>query len=329
MKKIAATLFLLLGGISLFAQSKISISLTPDFGMLLGTINEFVYYVPNPEGVSSKDAEIRKLSELNWDVNCIPYLGARADLEIDTGMFLNCGFQVGLTKRSGVMEDRDWTNCVNYPDKNWLTNYSIHQNYLESYYNMDFVMGQKFSFSYGLEIKPELFLSNNSFSFETEKGWGLYGENWRRAKYGEKVGPAESGEKITWKSKVITYKQNRVFCGIGLGIEKSFDFGLSLSVFGKTRFAYVVADDFHVNTSTKYRDKPYGFGGILAGGSIDYSFNRKHQISLKGSYDWLPLILGIDSFADKNSDEWTTSSDCLGGASSTLYSASLSYTFTF
>lgn len=329
MKKILTVFlsaFLIWG--SLFAEKKVSLTVTPDFGVVQGKINEFVYYVPNPEGSGVQNSEIRKMSELNWDAFWIPYLGSSFSVELDTGSYVNFGFDAGIPKSSGVMVDRDWINCVYFPDKNWLTNYSKHENNLLSYYNIDFSMGQKFSFSRGFAVKPELFVTNNVFSFYGEKGTGKYGKNWQFADDGELVEPAESGEDMTWKSVVISYKQNRVFAGLGLEAEKAFNFGLALCLFGKVRFAYVQAEDYHYNTTTDYLDKPYGFGGILAGGSVSYSFNEKHKISLKGTYDWLPLILGPD-YINEYEDFWSTDSHYIGGASSSLMTLSLSYTYSF
>lgn len=316
--------------VSLYADKKISFTVTPDFGVVNGQINEFVYYVPDIEESNTHSNEIRKLSELNWDVYWVPYLGTNFTIDIDTGMYFDFGFKFGMPRASYAMVDRDWVNCEKFPDQNWLTNYSIHQNYLDFYYDLDFAIGQKFNLIPGIEIKTELFGSNNNFAFSAEKGWGLYGENWRPRQRNNEilVGPAESGEDITWKSVVISYKQNRVFAGLGLEVEKTFNFGLALCLFGKVRFAYVQAEDYHYNTTTDYLDKPYGFGGILAGGNVSYRFNEKHKISLKGTYDWLPLILGPD-YANEYGDFWSTDSQYLGGASSTLYSVSLSYTFTF
>lgn len=330
MKKVfLLSLFVLFFTEFTFSFDKISISLTPEFGIINGSVNEYVFFIPSGEDGTKQLSDVRKLSELDWDVYCIPYLGAQMTLNVDMGMYCNFNFQVGVPKSSKSMVDRDWVNCQKFPEMNWLTNYSRHDNFLDSYYKMDFTVGQRFDFPYGFLLIPEVFVSNDFYSFHGENGWGKYGSNWRGHHPDEPVGHSEDGESLFFSSKVIFYQQNRVFFGLGFEAEKKFDFGLSINLFGKFRFAYVRAEDHHINTYTKYLDLPYGFGGVYAGSKIIYKFNKQHSISLGGFYDWLPVIKGEDYSTIENSEIWNIDSSFLGGASSDLFSASINYTFTF
>ncbi len=340
MKKILlAALFSFLVSGALVSGERISVDITPEVGFLNGKINEFVYYVPSVQDSGTNSNEVRKLSELNWDVYFVPYAGYRYTINVDTGTYLGFGLKVGVPRASYAMVDRDWVNCINYPDQNWLTNYSIHQNYLTDYYNLDLVFGRKIKTSDELELSPEFFISNDYFSFYAVNGYGYYGDKYpdstdkkpHRHSAEEKKEQYEKGlsDRESYSGKVISYSQNRVFFGVGLGLKKRFDSNFIMSGFCKMRFAKVEAEDHHWKSYSKYRDFPFGFGGILAGGTAEYQINRRNNVSLKGTCDWLPLILGEDYAAYEKADNWSADPDYLGGASSTLYSVSLNYTFTF
>ena len=309
----------------IFAENKGSFDVTPVMGILSGNVNEFVFYIPNT-GKKGFPIPKRKLSELNWDVFNIPFVGAQISyFDLEKKTCLNLDFQVGVPKSSNNMVDRDWTNCVNFNQYNWLTNYSKHQNYLLAYYKWDISMGRKFYLPYGFRINTLLSVSNEYFSFYAENGYGKYGEGWRNGTW-NKVGPSENGEDVSWNSKVISYEQNRIFIGLGFDVEKLFDYGLSMALSVKPRFAYVRAEDHHLMTRAKYLDLPYGFGGLCSGVNFQYRINEHHKISLKSSYDWLPVIIGCDYSSVMSSDSWDLEKGFAGGASSNLYSVSLNYT---
>ena len=119
------------------ADGIINFDIRPEFGILHGSINEYVFEdaCKNTDNLESR---------LDWDVTAIPYIAGAADITILRYIFIGVNGRYGFPITSGNMQDYDWLNSVPPPkysswlqdDPTELTNYSKHNNFLDSYYGI-------------------------------------------------------------------------------------------------------------------------------------------------------------------------------------------------
>jgi len=329
MKKLLCVLFSIgfLAGLS--AGEKINVSFNYEAGILDGVIQEFVYYI-------AAEDDLRELSQLDWDLYRIPFGGFNLELETKHGFSASGAIRIGIPRQSLYMQDYDWQNCIAHMEDNWLTNYSIHYNYLDSYYKLSAQAGWKISLPFGLYIKPDVFASNEMFSFYAEKGYGYYGDEYPDSTLDEPhCESAESkkekclkglSKRKQFKGKVISYYQNKNYAGGGLTLGWIFrDF--DMSVRGGIRYADILAEDHHLARTepVKFTDLPSGFGGYEADGNIKWNINDRNALGFSVSWDYQPMILGPDYWADEDKEEWNLSNDVLGGSAGQYLTFRLSY----
>ena len=311
--------FLILSGM-LSANEKIKISVKPETGMIYGTVGEYVYFVP-------EDDEIRKLSQLDWDVRNLWYAGFNLEM---TGKDCGVSFysKFGFSKYSGCMQDYDWMNAILFPEDNWLTHYSKHENKITSYYKFGISAGRSFSIVKNFWVKPSIYLEKDKISFSAYNGYYTYAVEDKNNKYGK-----IPEEKTAMKGELISYSQDKNFIGMGLETGICFAEKFEFTADGKIRIANVEAIDCHYLKFIKYKDIPFGYGGFSCGASCHWMINKNQKISLNANYDSVPLMIGENFYTDLHSKNWLSSKDkygeYLGGVSSTFFEASLSYTYTF
>lgn len=312
------------------AQSKygtqneiINLSLTENAGVLNGNINEYVYLFGeclNDEGL---------LSRLDWDVKNVFFYEQKIQMDIAKYIYLGLDIFSAFSKKSGNMQDYDWLNYKYWPKDppTELTNYSIHDNYIEGF--------NKFNLSLGLNffIIPETILSAflqyeyACINFTASDGYKTYkSDNW---------------EPIDFEGKVILYKQifHAPFIGLSLRTKIIPHFLINTNIAISPFLMTIDSYDYHLknrtNGGTVFWDKIINSFALKTSAGIQFNFVKHHNIGLNASLCYLPISIGEDSTklldADgnisSNSKEWVVQS-CFGGTSNFLWSIALSYTFT-
>ena len=111
-----------------------SVEITPSFGVMFGRASEHVYLdYENYEGIKDYNP---KLSQLDYDFT-FPYFSLAVDSILFKYLYLGGSFSIGIPLECGIMQDYDWLNGYS-PNHQWaneLTNYSKHENYLDSYFD--------------------------------------------------------------------------------------------------------------------------------------------------------------------------------------------------
>ncbi|MDD7609767.1 MAG: omptin family outer membrane protease, partial [Spirochaetales bacterium] len=191
-KKAFFTLFVLLITSFTFAQNKIiSVDAKANISLLNGSISEYVF---TPASHNTDDV----LSRLDWDVKNVPIVSVSVDLTLFKYAYFNLGAGFGFPSTpSGNMQDYDWLNCI--PIKNGgfglpkqygteLTNYSIHDNFLNSYRNIFVKIGYNFYLPLKITITPFVAYNYEYLGFDGFDGYRKYKkENWQKIEFSGNV----------------------------------------------------------------------------------------------------------------------------------------------
>ena len=150
----------------LFAEG-FHLSLGAVMGLKNGILDEYVYS-------KNTSGNYKKLSELNWDIENIPYFGTEVDFSYNS-VFFNLYASGAIPKRSGTMVDSDWLGITSSTPFTEKTNLSYSENTLEDAFFLSTEGGYSFSFTDFFDLKASLGLSYNIWSFSGKNGYGWYG----------------------------------------------------------------------------------------------------------------------------------------------------------
>ena len=159
-KKAFFTLFVLLITSFTFAQNKIiSVDAKANISLLNGSISEYAF-----DSASHNTDDV--LSRLDWDVKNVPIVSASVDLTLFKYAYFNLGAGFGFPSTpSGNMQDYDWLNGTE------LTNYSIHDNFLNSYRNIFVKIGYNFYLPLKITITPFVAYNYEYLGFDSFDGY--------------------------------------------------------------------------------------------------------------------------------------------------------------
>ena len=324
-KKSFFTLFVLLITSFTFAQNKIiSVDAKANISLLNGSISEYVF---DPASHNTDDV----LSRLDWDVKNVPIVSASVDLTLFKYAYFNLGASFGFPSTpSGNMQDYDWLNCI--PIKNGgfglpkqygteLTNYSIHDNFLNSYRNIFVKIGYNFYLPLKITITPFVAYNYEYLGFDGFDGYRKYKkENW---------------QKIEFSGNVISYFQetNAFLVGIKLISPVLFNLKIDGEFLISPYTSNINALDKHHIRKTHFMDlMPWSYQ-LQSSLNLSYSIQKHHKIFVQGFLQYIPVSKGNDYFryTDENGNytptNWTIDKSCQGGTSRFLWQISLGYCF--
>ena len=323
-KKAFFTLFVLLITSFTFAQNKIiSVDAKANISLLNGSISGYVF---DPASHNTDDV----LSRLDWDVKNVPIVSASVDLTLFKYAYFNLGAGFGFPSTpSGNMQDYDWLNCI---PKNGgfglpkqygteLTNYSIHDNFLNSYRNIFVKIGYNFYLPLKITITPFVAYNYEYLGFDSFDGYRKYKkENW---------------QKIEFSGNVISYFQetNAFLVGIKLISPVLFNLKIDGEFLISPYTSNINALDKHHIRKTHFMDlMPWSYQ-LQSSLNLSYSIQKHHKIFVQGFLQYIPVSKGNDYFryTDENGNYtptyWTIDKSCQGGTSRFLWQISLGYCF--
>jgi outer membrane protease len=254
-----------------------SFSLEAGLGFFYGWSEEIVY----------KDNSTKYLSELLWDMKPLLYYGAALSFEArapswPAGLYTDLSVKLGSSGRSGIIEDRDWL----HPEKDYLTNYSRHDSYIEDAWFFDGDIGAAFPLNPGGAFNPAISFfwrfSYMKLRWLSRDGYIQYGPN---------SGPLEP---IPWedyfpKSETpgpgIQYTQLWIIFspGVAASFPISRFFALDCS-FTVSPFIQAAAEDLHLLKSTQFEDRLQG--GLALEPEIRVFFFPNSRCSLSLRVSW-------------------------------------------
>ena len=324
-KKLFLSLFTLVIVNFIFAENKIiSVDAKANISLLNGSISEYVF---DPASHNTDDV----LSRLDWDVKNVPIVSVSVDLTLFKYAYFNLGAGFGFPSTpSGNMQDYDWLNCI--PIKNGgfglpkqygteLTNYSIHDNFLNSYRNIFVKIGYNFYLPLKITITPFVAYNYEYLGFDGFDGYRKYKkENW---------------QKIEFSGNVISYFQetNAFLVGIKLISPVLFNLKIDGEFLISPYTSNINALDKHHIRKTHFMDlMPWSYQ-LQSSLNLSYSIQKHHKIFVQGFLQYIPVSKGNDYFRDTDENGnytptyWTIDKSCQGGTSRFLWQISLGYCF--
>lgn len=140
----------------------------PLCGFRYGMLGEYVYYDAN-----TKD----KLSELQWDVKPLFYVGGKISGGWK-GLCLSATVKGMIPSQCGELRDSDWLQDAGYKtgNRSIKTNYSVSENHLDSGISFSMDLKAKFYPSSWFAISPVIGFSMDYFKFSGKNGTAYYGK---------------------------------------------------------------------------------------------------------------------------------------------------------
>ena len=319
MKKFLSALVFFLLSLSAFP---FTFSIAPVGGIRSGQVDEYVFL---KECAYDDD----KLSELNWNFSSEYYAGGRVCAKW-SHVFLDGEFSFGIPMKVGGMGDSDWLNAdvKNAGDYQYKTNWSHHDNYLESDFSFSMKCGfevravenSRLSFS----ISPFVGFEYDKIKFRGENGYAWYGKtsDGYYLPYND-----EDRTEYTFDGKVISYERRTFLSWLGFDARIEFSKAIAFSAgFQLSPFVYAESIDTHWSKKMMYGDKTPGFFSAFRWHASQSIFLGGHSY-LNLSARWLYVgVLRGDSYSKSISGSYYTKDEsCDGGAGEFFFDISLSY----
>lgn len=312
-KKLFLSLFTLMIVNFIFAENKIiSVDAKANISLLNGSISEYVF---DPASHNTDDV----LSRLDWDVKNVPIVSVSVDLTLFKYAYFNLGAGFGFPSTpSGNMQDYDW---LNYDTE--LTNYSIHDNFLNSYRNIFVKIGYNFYLPLKITITPFVAYNYEYLGFDGFDGYTEYKQdNW---------------QKKECSGSVVSYFQetNAFLVGIKLISPVLFNLKIDGEFLISPYTSNINALDKHKHPKKRihYIDlMPWSYQ-LQSSLNLSYSIQKHHKIFVQGFLQYIPVSKGNDYIreTDENgnytSTNWTIVKNVQGGTSRFLWQISLGYCF--
>ena len=274
------------------------VDISSSVGVMFGRASEYVYLdYENFQGIENYN---EKLSQLDYDY-AVPCL----NLKIESRLFkyLHLGFDIStaIPMKCGIMQDYDWLNVQYYPNsehRNALTNYSIHDNQLNSYLDLNFSCGAYFQLPCKVALIPFVGLSYDFISFTAKNGYGKYGNS----KTGYVTPISEEYDTINYDGPVIKYRQyssnkNGGECpSLNFGLKFLIEAIPNLKISGAFLFLpfYTISSfDYHIRRNIDFLsvvNKSFKFDGNLR---IVYKLNNVLSLGLDGKFSVIPEKCGV------------------------------------
>ena len=310
-KKLFLSLFTLVIVNFIFAENKIiSVDAKANISLLNGSISEYVF---DPASHNTDDV----LSRLDWDVKNVPIVSVSVDLTLFKYAYFNLGAGFGFPSTpSGNIQDYDW---LNYDTE--LTNYSIHDNFLNSYRNIFVKIGYNFYLPLKITITPFVAYNYEYLGFDSFDGYTEYKQdNW---------------QKKECSGSVVSYFQetNAFLVGIKLISPVLFNLKIDGEFLISPYTTNINALDKHYMRQIHFIDLMPRSYQLQSNLNLSYSIHKHHKVFVQGFLQYIPVSKGNDYFrkTDENGNYtptyWTIDKSCQGGTSRFLWQISLGYCF--
>jgi outer membrane protease len=318
-------------------------SIGPQFGFLNGFTKEIIY---------RSTTTAARMSELDWGIPELFYLGAALDLNIPAkpvdgllggfGFFFNGNIKGSFSAKSGSMRDSDWLNAENLVQ----TNYSQHDNKRNEVLLADLRLGSSYTFGLpseqSLAVKLFFQFSFMHYSITASNGWKQYatdGTDSNSDNFYDVGSPASSyttGTKTPMSGTVVGYTQNWYLFSPGLELEYQCGdrFALSLS-FNASPWTICIDTDNHyqrnengAGTYLQFSDYPEGGLLIDFGWALNFKIFDRLEIKTKISYRSITDTRG-DSYARYTNQALWSNNGPVAGADYKAIDVSLGLSYCF
>ncbi len=241
MKKLLFSFLFLLSTLSLGAQIyDFGVSIEPVYSLQNGTLYEYVMVYD-----STSNSTV-KMSELDWNLTQLSYLGGRASL--DWKYFsIAAEITTSIKKDSGLMIDYDWQdytiseNLYYYSNPSMITDKSISENSVNSSTYMKLKMQGNIPVIFDLFTRPYIGAEYHAIKFSASNGFGWYGSSLHVPYTDESAIFYEAGSLYG-----IDYDRNTLSIYLGLSLDYTLFNRINLSAYASLApYTYVESLDFH------------------------------------------------------------------------------------
>jgi outer membrane protease len=235
-----------------------------------GTVHAGLYYGTSYEIVYQNSLSREKLSELEWELKPLLYMGLGFSLKpVNTGGgFTSFTIKAGLPAVCGIMNDRDWIT------PGVLTHFSSHTNTLEAAVQLTLDLG--YSFSVTDRFYFRLFGSLDYLFFRMEAKDGYYSyerDNW---------------EIITLSGPVIRFSQQWFLFSPGFSADFILNRFTLKGTLKVTPFIFCIDKDEHLlPPATTYSDYLSGKFAVEPALDISYTISTHLEAGLACSYRYI------------------------------------------
>ena len=274
-----------------------SVEITPSFGVMFGRASEHVYLdYDYYEGIKDYNP---KLSQLDYDFT-FPYFSLTVDSILFKYLYLGGSFSIGIPLECGIMQDYDWLNGYS-PNHQWaneLTNYSKHENHLDSYFDCKLNIGPNINILNKVSLIPLVGFGLDSIQFSASNGKCKYGV----VRDGAYTPISSENEEFELSGKDIIYSQYSSAVNGGsliqfnLGLKYSLDFIPRIKILGSFLFYpfYTISSyDYHIRTNTEYIsvvEHSFKFSTDL---QVSFKINSFLFAGVFGQFDIVPQLRGV------------------------------------
>lgn len=327
-KKIIITAVLFFSLNIIYSESKFKLNLEQSFGFKNGHLGEYVL-------IKKPNYSDDKLSYLNWEVKNQFYTNIALNGSYKDLLF-SSDFSVSLPGYCGKMEDSDWFNNFydNHPaadpTKDYKTNFSVHDNYLDYDFSFSEELSYKFNVSQWFILAPKL-----SFEYSNIKFSGKDGEYW----YGKEKSENGSSYYTEYNSNEIVHdycsgkgiEYNRIQYALWTGVNLNFyasNFCFNLG-FDISPYTYTYNEDNHLLTYTDFVDICQDFfSACKINMGFSYAIN-KLEILFNYNYYYLNRIRGKSYGKAASATKYSEYTATEGGADAEFNSFSVGLKYHF
>lgn len=274
-----------------------SVEITPSFGVMFGRASEHVYLdYDYYEGIKDYNP---KLSQLDYDFT-FPFFSLTVDSILFKYLYLGGSFSIGIPLECGIMQDYDWLNGYS-PNHQWaneLTNYSKHENHLDSYFDCKLNIGPNINILNKVSLIPLVGFGLDSIQFSASNGKCKYGV----VKDGAYTPISSENEEFELSGKDIIYSQYSSAVNGGsliqfnLGLKYSLDFIPRIKILGSFLFYpfYTISSyDYHIRTNTEYISVVEHSLKFSTDLQVSFKINSFLFAGVFGQFDIVPQLRGV------------------------------------
>lgn len=301
----------------------LSMKITPEAGLLNGTINEYVY------STTCLNTD-NKMSELDWELKNVPVFSLTADFDILNRAYAGLTGRFGFPVNCGNMQDYDWLNSTkaawSYQSPTELTNYSCHDSKISKIFMVMLRVGFNLFLPAEIKLSPYIAYQYDYIGFDSFDGYTIYKSNNYKTSF--------------LQGKVISYSHeiNSILTGFKISFTKIPRTSIDGDFCFSPALTFLNAHDFHyMNVAggygTAYWDKFNNAWLIKAHLSIQYRFNNNHSSGISGGIEFMPGAKGVTSYKNLGQNgmpsfgQWNTTSSDSGGTKRFLWTINLNYSF--
>lgn len=313
------------GGEGASTKKTLSFVISPCVTILNGTLDEFVFS-------DYADCGMRKLSELNWYLENVFYIGADLSLALrvsDALTFLwGVGGQGAIPRETQAMKDSDWFNPS---DESMKVCYSESDCDLTASCIVRTSFSSQFRIKEWFTISPLATVEYRYYTFSTSDTAELWYGNVGGSYYPYNDSHAchyKKGDKTGIK---IDLARHEFYTFLGADFAFHPVRGLTLShSLALSPFFFTISFDHHHDGARYYLDKVFSaFKAFDFTTAISYDFNRYLGLKFLAQYSLALLSKGasgqsVDDSGALNSYEFASSDDSRSGSASEVYSFTLS-----